>query len=59
MLGSTAFRAAREYHLSLGRPMAIDMSTKSSATIVTIMLRMPSIHPATELSTMEITGNSP
>jgi hypothetical protein len=38
--------------------MAIDMSTKSSATIVIIMLRIPSIQPATELKTIEITGSS-
>jgi len=39
--------------------MAIAMRTKSSATIVIIMLRMPSIQPATELRTIEITGSSP
>ena len=45
--------------LRRGRPIATLMSTKSSATIVIIMLRMPSIQPATELSTMEIIGSSP
>ena len=58
-LGKTALRAACMITLRRGSPLATAIRTKSSAIIVIIMLRIPSIHPATELKTMVITGNSP
>ncbi len=40
-------------------PLATAIKTKSSPTVVIIMLRIPSIHPAKELSTIDNRGSSP